>query len=700
MINRRSGFLIIIFLIHSWFLFSQEARISVQLDEDQILEWSVSDENYSTIISSEMYDNEDSIDFFLPVNQHYYLDVSIIDPGFSDSIVFNLQINGNDILTILDTKEGDLSLPFFTGNFGNQLKIIGGTDADIEDFPWQVYLRAGNYLCGGSIISEKWVLTAAHCAFDEDEKLIPPEEMSIKVGTSYPGSLAAGDLYYVENVIIHEGYTSEGYLNDIALLELKETIDFSVANYIELISIDEVEAGAADPGVLSWVTGWGLTSIDPDEFPSSLQKVELPIVANASVRSVWGNVHESVLMAGYLDGNKDACKGDSGGPLVVPVGRNYRLAGIVSWGAEDCSTYGGYTSISSFEDWIRSNSGVERRFIPDEPYGDSIICQTVLLTEYTPIPVVGVNNYEWILIPAEAGTIHKNNNVAEVNWSESFIGTAELGIRGFFDGAYTEWTYKSIEKVNITSVISQSVDTSLCSGFSIVLSVDAEGRDLFYTWTRNGEFLNSGSENLISFHSLSSENSGNYLCEINGMCGNTTSENIFLDVYPTTEITFTSKDQDLNIGDGTILEVISEGHDLSYFWYKDGNQIPEEDLSYLVINELDAEDIGNYTAAVSGTCGTEESDSIYLFVSGKKDNEVENARAILWPTLLENEMTIAIDSDEIYNITIYDLYGKLIRSIPDCQYQTVISGNDLSSGTYILKLDTRNYQETFRFIVL
>ena len=65
------------------------------------------------------------------------------------------------------------------------------------------------------------------------------------------------------------------------------------------------------------------------------------------------------LMAGYQNGNKDACNGDSGGPLVVPVFGEYKVAGIVSWGSTQCSTYGAYTRVSDFLQWIRSKTGLQ-----------------------------------------------------------------------------------------------------------------------------------------------------------------------------------------------------------------------------------------------------------------------------------------------------------------------------------------------------
>ena len=114
------------------------------------------------------------------------------------------------------------------------------------------------------------------------------------------------------------------------------------------------DAGAIVPGVMSWVTGYGLTMISPPTVPTQLQKVQLPIVSNATASVVWPDIASTDLMAGYRNGNKDACSGDSGGPLVVPVDGEYKLAGMVSWGSSKCNTYGAYTRVSDFESWISS----------------------------------------------------------------------------------------------------------------------------------------------------------------------------------------------------------------------------------------------------------------------------------------------------------------------------------------------------------
>ena len=116
-----------------------------------------------------------------------------------------------------------------------------------------------------------------------------------------------------------------------------------------LITADDVAAGAIVPGVMSWVTGWGLTSVSPDVLPLHFRKFSFQLFPMHRPQQSGASIPATDLMAGYLNGNKDACNGDSGGPLVVPVSGEYRLAGIVSWGSPSCNTYGAYTRVSDFE---------------------------------------------------------------------------------------------------------------------------------------------------------------------------------------------------------------------------------------------------------------------------------------------------------------------------------------------------------------
>ncbi|MBY3243318.1 trypsin-like serine protease [Rhizobium laguerreae] len=266
----------------------------------------------------------------------------------------------------------------FAGEDGG--RVIGGQTAKKGEWPWQVKIlapdpeqrgRFGGH-CGGSLISPRWILTAAHCVtsgrsgkqdlFARDLLIVEGKSKIDKViavdGPDKPG-LA------VEEVIIHEDFDRKVFANDIALIKLSEPAKSKPA-ILASASDDEVEA-AGHPAV---VTGWGYTKADhgwDDQYlPTELQEVELPIVPREDCRAAYRDssmrmnpIDERNVCAGYAKGGKDACQGDSGGPLVAqrPDKRWIQL-GIVSWGAgcAEAEHYGVYTRVAAFRDWIAAKT--------------------------------------------------------------------------------------------------------------------------------------------------------------------------------------------------------------------------------------------------------------------------------------------------------------------------------------------------------
>ncbi|WP_027665437.1 trypsin-like serine protease [Rhizobium leguminosarum] len=266
----------------------------------------------------------------------------------------------------------------FAGEDGG--RVIGGQAAKKGEWPWQVKIlapdpeqrgRFGGH-CGGSLISPRWILTAAHCVtsgrsgkqdlFARDLLIVEGKSKIDKViavdGPDKPG-LA------VDEVIIHEDFDRKVFANDIALIKLSEPAKSKPA-ILASASDDEVEA-AGHPAV---VTGWGYTKADhgwDDKYlPTELQEVELPIVPREDCRAAYRDssmrmnpIDERNVCAGYAEGGKDACQGDSGGPLVAqrPDKRWIQL-GIVSWGAgcAEAEHYGVYTRVAAFRDWIAAKT--------------------------------------------------------------------------------------------------------------------------------------------------------------------------------------------------------------------------------------------------------------------------------------------------------------------------------------------------------
>lgn len=226
-------------------------------------------------------------------------------------------------------------------------RIVGGEKTDIKQHPWQVALNVQidgqDYLCGGSIIAQLWVVTAAHCF----GKSTVPRDVRAKAGvTDY---ITAGAWLDVERVVVHEGYEPKTQRNDIALIKLKSP---PVGRAIPLAD------GSLDVPVNQplEVTGWG-AAMEGGSASHSLLKAIVPLADTAACNAgnaYGGRIKEGMMCAGFREGGVDSCQGDSGGPLVWRTLAGPVLVGIVSWG-DGCARklrYGIYTRVSVYRDWI------------------------------------------------------------------------------------------------------------------------------------------------------------------------------------------------------------------------------------------------------------------------------------------------------------------------------------------------------------
>jgi secreted trypsin-like serine protease len=694
---KRFLFIPFLFLI-SFSLSAQKANIKVLLTGHKgVTGWQITDNQNITVFSGNEYLQNDSVTFSLFANRYYNLKISIAAVNNADTSLLTLYLNGEPLINIRsDIRPGDHLFQFFTGTRTINAKITGGTDAVISDFPWQVYYISGNFRCGGSIISGRWVVTAAHCTKDNQGVAIPASSMSVRVGLNNPSNAADGKTYTVSQVIVNAGFDDQTLLNDIALLKLTDSINFPNAAPIKLITANDVAEGATVPGAMTWVTGWGLTHVSPQVLPTALQKVQLPIVSIAQASTVWGTIPVTDLMAGFLNGNKDACNGDSGGPLVVPVLGEYKLAGIVSWGSSNCNTYGAYTSVSAMESWIRTNTGIAALFVPPAPLGNSIICQGTESSQYFIAPVTGVTTYEWKVIPASAGTITGNSVNASILWDQSFTGPVNIIVRATINNVVSDWSRLDVNVVLNTALLSQSNDTTICAAQPVTLSVNARGYNLIYKWTKDGQVVQTGSSPKLSFTSATTDNTGGYICEIIGSCGKIVSNLMKLTVYPLTKITHISPGVEVPFGTDVTLEVSSDGHNLVYQWQKDGTVISNSNTPSLLLPNLNANDIGIYRTTVTGTCGVVVSDSIYLYV--KRTNFTAEPEVFLWPSITNNEFTVALSNEDFYNIQIFGTTGKKFREVLNCRYQTRVNISTMARGVYIVEVYSKNFRKSTKVI--
>nr|KAG5707306.1 hypothetical protein BaRGS_000080 [Batillaria attramentaria] len=231
-------------------------------------------------------------------------------------------------------------------------KIVGGTAAEVGEFPFLVPIKYsnGNQFCGGSIINERFVLTAAHCVPDGD-----PTGLMITAG-DYCTNIAEDSEYNigVSRVILSDDWTGDNLAGDLALLELAAPLDLS-SGLVGPIQLSD--GGSCEEGTLT-VAGWGYTR---SGGRSSLypQKVDVDVVPLDTCRSQYAKetLYDSQICA--ASPGSDSCQGDSGGPLFnLNCDSKPVLVGVVSWGygCADARYSGVYTRVSSYKDWINTNT--------------------------------------------------------------------------------------------------------------------------------------------------------------------------------------------------------------------------------------------------------------------------------------------------------------------------------------------------------
>ena len=179
-------------------------------------------------------------------------------------------------------------------------RIVGGEKTDIKEHPWQIALSIdrpnGSYLCGGSLIAEKWILTAAHC-FDARPEASRVRAKAGETQYSRPGSWSQ-----VENIIVHKSYNPSTQENDIALVKLK------LPSRGDLIPLADPTLQPSICEALE-VTGWGRTSEGGPASPFLLKGL-VPYVENDTCNApeaYAGAIKSGMMCAGYHDGGVDAC---------------------------------------------------------------------------------------------------------------------------------------------------------------------------------------------------------------------------------------------------------------------------------------------------------------------------------------------------------------------------------------------------------
>nr|XP_046244149.1 coagulation factor IX isoform X2 [Scatophagus argus]XP_046244150.1 coagulation factor IX isoform X2 [Scatophagus argus]XP_046244152.1 coagulation factor IX isoform X2 [Scatophagus argus]XP_046244153.1 coagulation factor IX isoform X2 [Scatophagus argus]XP_046244154.1 coagulation factor IX isoform X2 [Scatophagus argus]XP_046244155.1 coagulation factor IX isoform X2 [Scatophagus argus]XP_046244156.1 coagulation factor IX isoform X2 [Scatophagus argus] len=263
----------------------------------------------------------------------------------------NVTESGEGLMTVNATSEhrgGNETELDEGGEF--TLRIVGGLLEKRGGSPWQVLIRRsdGYGFCGGTLVSDRWVVSAAHCLEEPADHVTIGDLDKMRPD---PGE----QLIKIQKVIVHPHFHSFTFDSDIALLYLAQPVVRGPTAVPACLPDPHLSRYLLQDGNRGVVTGWGLTRY-LGRSSRFLRKVTLPVVryrdCTASTEQV---ITDNMFCAGYLDVSIDACSGDSGGPFVVNYRGTWFLTGVVSWG-EKCAAkgkYGVYARLGNFLNWIR-----------------------------------------------------------------------------------------------------------------------------------------------------------------------------------------------------------------------------------------------------------------------------------------------------------------------------------------------------------
>lgn len=227
------------------------------------------------------------------------------------------------------------------------VRIIGGEEAPKHEFPWQISLRQlGSHICGGSLINDRQIISAAHCvkgqvaAFDS---VVCGAHNRILEGGHQKRNIAKMEA--------HDNFNFQDLGDDVSIITVSEPFDLSDPN-CQPIEMFRAADTAISVNTVCNTTGWGLTSGGGLFPPNALQWVQIPVISEEECKQKFGDViTDGMICAGGPGAG--SCNGDSGGPFVCPDSTgNGKLAGIVSFGVQGCKDSTVYTKVSHYEDWI------------------------------------------------------------------------------------------------------------------------------------------------------------------------------------------------------------------------------------------------------------------------------------------------------------------------------------------------------------
>ncbi|XP_004402609.1 PREDICTED: enteropeptidase isoform X2 [Odobenus rosmarus divergens] len=289
--------------------------------------------------------------------------MAIFSPGSGLFVNLNTAPNGRLILTPSKQCFQDLLILLQCNrkSCGNKLvaqevspKIVGGNNAKEGAWPWVVALYYnGQLLCGASLVSNDWLVSAAHCVYGRN---LEPSKWKAILGLHMTSNLTSSQIVtrLIDQIVINPHYNKRTKDSDIAMMHLDFKVNYT--DYIQPICLPE-ENQAFPPGRICSIAGWGRI-IHQGPTANILQEANVPLLSNEKCQQQMPeyNITENMVCAGYEEGGIDSCQGDSGGPLMCQENNRWFLAGVTSFGYQCArpNRPGVYTRVLRFTEWIQS----------------------------------------------------------------------------------------------------------------------------------------------------------------------------------------------------------------------------------------------------------------------------------------------------------------------------------------------------------